>query len=99
MSQLLFCSSINKENLVKAEHPGAQPEVLSRALLAVAWTWLPTKGDRAFAVNAPKVGKWAVSGDKASQNTFFFKSYSLLVFYKGKKYIRGNAGIMGFLLH
>lgn len=46
-----------KGSLAQPEQPEAQPEVLSRALLVVARTRLVTKGDRAFAVRAPKVCK------------------------------------------
>ena len=95
----------HKESLAQPEQPGAQPEVLSRAPLVVARTRLVTKGDRAFAVRAPEVCKWAVSGDKASQNTLLSKSllkahlYSIEMYQEepleyGNShfyYVRGNA--------
>lgn len=88
-----------KESSAQPEQPGAQPEVLGRALLVVARTRVVTKGDRAFAVKAPKVCKWAVSGDKASQNAFLFKSPLKAHLYSVEMYQRNswNMGIHIFI--
>lgn len=59
-----YCNTISvlilityKESSAQPVQPGAQPEVLSRALQVAAQARLVTKGDQAFAVRAPNVCK------------------------------------------